>query len=378
MYHWRSFLLGVLFLGACRTHTVDDCRPACDAADQTFFAQCVAQGTTECQAGNRRCCALAADCVGDLDDQTVVSAHPMCMSLMQDECFAPCTAADQTSYEACLNGTSANSDCTAGDEHCCALAASCLGDLGDVTVTADGCCATNEDCPGQFCDPMFFTCMGSTIASCGDGMMSATEECDDHNTITESCTYGARSCTVCDAMCHSVGGAVHFCGDRVVDMADGEACDPPGTRTCGASCHAIVAPTCNDGIHNGAETDVDCGGGTCPACLAGDSCNIATDCQSANPTCFPMVDCSSVNLICTDQTICNDNNLCTDDGCIGATGGCDTPAPIDRDRDGEGPAGLGCGTDCADHDPSIHVGAAEVCGDGVDQDCDDIIDEGCP
>ncbi len=39
----------------------------------------------------------------------------------------------------------------------------------------------------------------------------------------------------------------------------------------------------------------------------------------------------------------------------------------------------GCGTieDCDDHDPSVHPGAPEVCGDGLDNDCDGEVDEGC-
>lgn len=42
----------------------------------------------------------------------------------------------------------------------------------------------------------------------------------------------------------------------------------------------IACPSCSDGIVNGAESDVDCGGGTCPACADGAACNTATDCAS--------------------------------------------------------------------------------------------------
>jgi hypothetical protein len=39
------------------------------------------------------------------------------------------------------------------------------------------------------------------------------------------------------------------------------------------------APTCEDGVHNGDESDVDCGG-TCPLCAAGQLCREGSDCSS--------------------------------------------------------------------------------------------------
>ena len=38
--------------------------------------------------------------------------------------------------------------------------------------------------------------------------------------------------------------------------------------------------TCHDGKLNGHETDVDCGGGTCPRCADGKTCQVANDCVS--------------------------------------------------------------------------------------------------
>jgi hypothetical protein len=53
----------------------------------------------------------------------------------------------------------------------------------------------------------------------------------------------------------------------------------------------------------------------------------------------------------------------------------------DSDDDGYGDASavlpVVAGTDCADSDPARHPGAAEVCGDGIDSNCDGA-DPVCP
>ena len=48
----------------------------------------------------------------------------------------------------------------------------------------------------------------------------------------------------------------------------------------------------------------------------------------------------------------------------------------DADDDGYNDAACG-GNDCDDSDPDVNPGAAEVCDDGIDNDCDGSIDEGC-
>jgi len=49
-------------------------------------------------------------------------------------------------------------------------------------------------------------------------------------------------------------------------------------------------------------------------------------------------------------------------------------APPDRDRDGDG---FLQSQDCNDRDASIYPGAPEICGDGIDNNCDGVVDEGC-
>ncbi len=43
---------------------------------------------------------------------------------------------------------------------------------------------------------------------------------------------------------------------------------------------SVLAPTCADVIKNQDETDLDCGGETCPKCADTKVCNISLDCTS--------------------------------------------------------------------------------------------------
>ncbi len=52
----------------------------------------------------------------------------------------------------------------------------------------------------------------------------------------------------------------------------------------------------------------------------------------------------------------------------GWDGSSGTPACADNDQDGYG-VGCALGSDCNDNNAAIHPGAAEICGDGIDQDC---------
>jgi hypothetical protein len=44
----------------------------------------------------------------------------------------------------------------------------------------------------------------------------------------------------------------------------------------------VPNPKCDDGMLNGEESDIDCGGSKCPACAKGKECRRASDCSGAN------------------------------------------------------------------------------------------------
>jgi hypothetical protein len=55
--------------------------------------------------------------------------------------------------------------------------------------------------------------------------------------------------------------------------------DCTGVLICGAA-HVCVPSSCADGVQNGAESDVDCGGGACTRCAKGKGCTYDADCAS--------------------------------------------------------------------------------------------------
>jgi len=52
------------------------------------------------------------------------------------------------------------------------------------------------------------------------------------------------------------------------------------SQDCDATGHC--APSCIDGIDDGTETDVDCGGPTCSPCGVGQHCAANADCATQN------------------------------------------------------------------------------------------------
>eukprot|EP00727_Mastigamoeba_balamuthi_P004901 m51a1_g14409 hypothetical protein (1465) ;mRNA; r:420660-430779 len=99
--------------------------------------------------------------------------------------------------------------------------------------------------------------------------------------VTASCDDGVRNGAETDVDCGGYGGC-RACPDGArceygSDCVSGVCAvspDPEVNGTCGAQ------PTCSDAVRNGAETDVDCGG-PCPKCADGRQCAAPVDCRSA-------------------------------------------------------------------------------------------------
>jgi hypothetical protein len=124
---------------------------------------------------------------------------------------------------------------------------------------------------------------------------------------------------------------------------------------------------CSYGCSSGACQPLTCtdGDGDTYA-LQGGECG-AADCDDTNPAINPGA-----------AEVC-DNGL--DDDCDGAIDFMDVDCMTCTDADGDGYPYEGgpCGTqDCDDTNPDVHPGAMEVCGNGIDDDCDGLTDDAEP
>ncbi|HXK18499.1 MAG TPA: discoidin domain-containing protein, partial [Polyangiaceae bacterium] len=124
------------------------------------------------------------------------------------------------------------------------------------------------------------------------------------------------------------------------------------------------APTCNDALQNGAETDIDCGGGTCQPCEVGGVCLQTDDCNNllcSKGKCQPAacddklpnqdetdVDCGGSCDPCADTLKCKAAGDCASGVCTKALV-CAAPTCTDKVKNGNEPSvdcGGSCGTKC--------------------------------
>ena len=121
-----------------------------------------------------------------------------------------------------------------------------------------------------------------------DGAGNATNAVDDDDVpgdgnacTSDVCTSGAPSNPPLpvDTACNQNGGSVCNGGGACVECTSGAQC---ATGVCAGN--ACQAASCADGVENGSETDIDCGGMACLPCASGKTCLTAADCQTASCT----------------------------------------------------------------------------------------------
>jgi hypothetical protein len=207
---------------------------------------------------------------------------------------------------------------------------------------------------GHPCEGNQTCCDGLACIASGPGSALRCTVCPTGTTLVDGACVSESACD--DGIQNGDETDVD-CGGSCAPCADGKMC--LGDQDCasghceGGGCAA--AETCSDLIKNGSETDVDCGGGACPPCADGKTCVIDSDCESGH-----CID-SSCSPCAANQTPC---------------GGACVDTTSDENNCG------GCGNICTPG-PNVAAMICEQsickiagCNDGF-ADCDDIVESGC-
>jgi len=151
-------------------------------------------------------------------------------------------------------------------------------------------CTNSSDCQTQYCDNITHTCQynpNCTLSTCGPPLCP---NCPGTSCLTNtSCSTG---------FCNLTSGQCEYLPSCYNGIRDGSETDVD----CGGNCPACLGggctnnnqcqsgycnsqgqcavPTCTDGVKNGNETGIDCGGNVCPKCENNQGCLNNSDCVS--------------------------------------------------------------------------------------------------
>ncbi len=334
-------------------------------------------------------------------DDSKSSVHPGATELcngINDDCDAQIDEGFPNLGNTCYAGTG---ECRASGRYVCNASGSgttCNATPG--SPTAETCNNRDDDCDGQVDDHLTRTC-GSNVGVCSTG----TETCSAGSWGSCQGNVGPSSET-CDGKDNDCDGTI----DNGVKTTfyldsdgDGHGDSTKTTQACGVpngyvtnhddcddsrgSVHPGATEDCGNGIDDncdgktdGADATCDCTDGDTQACYTGASGTEGVGvCAAGTQTCVN----GSFGACTGEVTPTSETCDGQDDDCDGTVdNGVKTTFYADSDGDGHGDSTQttqACGVpngyvtnhdDCDDARSSVHPGATEDCGNGIDDNCD--------
>jgi hypothetical protein len=287
----------------------------------------------------------------------------------------------------------------------CAADASCPAEEICVRGWCMPDCATDADCPAGVCVAGVCEFEPEPWACAADADCPAGSTCEAGACVTV-CTPAAEVCNgvdddcdgVVDEDCSSCAAGETMCGAVCVDTLFDE-------LNCGACATACAAgQTCLRGvcIAGGCTSDADCDDGdpatadTCVAgvCEHGGTCVPAAEiCNGLDDDCDGVIDedcpCAAGETMCGTTCVdlaadaancgacgmtCGVREVCEAGVCTAGGTGCTSDADCD---DGDPATVDTCVAGACEHSGGTCVPEVEIC-NGIDDDCDGVVDEGCP
>jgi hypothetical protein len=343
-------------------------------------------------------CTTGTDC-NDTNDAVNPGVTEVCSNMIDDNCNGVTDESDNTTYYRDFDND------TYGDAAVTTLLSSCFpmpaGYVNNSTDCDDNKTAVN---PGatEVCNGIDDNCIGgidegfvSEPTTCGLGACASTgvTSCLGVLGIFDNCTVGAAvdNDTNCDGIDGDCNGVVDDGYVSVPTTCGVGACAATGIKTCdnateidNCTAGTPTAEVCN-GINDDCDNATDegyvseataCGVGACAAtgstsCVSGgvvDSCTpgstTAEVCNGIDDDCDGVID----NGL-TVKTYYLDADNDTYGNADNSTFACKAP---------EGYVDNSTGFDCDDNASAVNPGETEVCGDGIDNDCDNTTaDDNC-
>jgi hypothetical protein len=230
---------------------------------------------------------------------------------------APCASGRKCNVKSdCAYGTCSSGYCTCTPRTCKQITGACGPNIPDgcgTLLTCDACSLlcndtmkdgneTAADCGGPDCPKCKpgATCNGNgdcESAVCKAATTGAQQTCraptcmdTTKNGGESDVDCGGPTCLKCangractgHADCASANCVNGLCACKPLTCADYPTQCGSLSNGCGATIQCSCAPLCMDTMQDGHETDVNCGGGDCSPCMAGQACMVASDCDTGN------------------------------------------------------------------------------------------------